>query len=199
MTALKALDCYVDAAPHIAELGADGYKAVFRYIFHSSAFKQMLTRSEAVALSAAGLRIGTIWENGTPTTDAYFTNTAAQFDASGAVARASAIGQPKGTEIAFAYDGDISVDVAVRYGRIVHDRVKAAGYLATAYGSGAVLQRLTQLGLIHGNGWLSQSKGFPGWNTWQPKADVVQGPAGRWRGIDVDSDLVQDLGITWKL
>ncbi|HXE63257.1 MAG TPA: glycoside hydrolase domain-containing protein [Bryobacteraceae bacterium] len=199
MTSIKALDCYIDSTPHIAQLKSEGFGAVLRYIFHSSGFKVPLTHAEALALSKAGIRVATIWENGYPNQDSYFTNEAAHFDAGGAVAKASSIGQPKGSLIVFAYDGDISVDVAVRYATIVHSDVKAGGYLASAYGSGAVLRRLSELGLIHDAGWLSQSKGFPGWADWKPDADVVQGSVGKWHGIDVDWDTVQDTGITWQI
>lgn len=199
----KALDTYKvqEVVANAARLVAAGYTAVGLYLFRSSAFKQKLTRAAALAISKAGLYIFTVWENGQPTTAEYFSALRGDSDAVYAIEEAEAIGQPKDTPIYFAVDYDAKeADLAyiTAYFRQVRPKVVAAGYKVGAYGSGMVLAHLASLGLIQYS-WLSQSKGFAGYQAWKAKANIVQGASTTILGMDVDTDTINGNAGGWKI
>ena len=181
-----------EAALEVAQIKAAGYSAVAGYYFHSSAFKQLITAADARLMSAQGLYTVSVWENGYPTTPGYFTASQGAYDASGAIARATAAHQPLGTPIYAAYDCDLSDTDVVRafgYAKAFHDAIKAAGYLASAYGCGALLEYLSHAGYICNAGWLSQSKSWNGFDRWVNSASIVQYAECHVLGLDVDIDI----------
>lgn len=81
-------------------LQQNGYTFACRYYCtHTSMPEKKLTAAEAQALSAAGIYIVAVWENGSPTDPSYFSETKGQSDALAAHAFAGSIGQPAGTPI----------------------------------------------------------------------------------------------------
>ncbi|MFK4996492.1 hypothetical protein ACI39X_27495, partial [Klebsiella pneumoniae] len=65
--------------------------------------------------------------------------------------------------------------------------LKDSDYLPGIYGPGSIcMKAIDKLGLKYG--WLSQSTGFPGYQEYKPKANIVQGKATVWHGIDIDLD-----------
>ena len=189
----KGFDAYASMKHGVAEkFAADGYGFSAGYLFTHSAFKVLRDRSECEAVSKAGMSNVFIYENGAPTTNAYFTPAQARLDAVHAPPLALAAGAPTNADAAvyFAVDGDCSADIdgpVAAYFKIVHAAVKASGLACGVYGSGAVCKMLTQLGYVSRT-WLSQSTGFPGYLAWLPYADIVQGRAVVAHGIDIDLD-----------
>jgi len=93
---------------YLACLKTNGIDFIFRY--YSTTTKQpekRLTISEAKAISAAGVEIVTVYEDG-PTTLSYFSKNRGQKDGKNAHQYARAIGQPSGSAIYFAIDYDAS-------------------------------------------------------------------------------------------
>lgn len=189
----KGFDAYASMKHGVAEkFAADGYGFSAGYLFTHSAFKVLRDRSECEAVSNAGVSNVLIYENGAPTTDAYFTPSQARYDAQHAPALAVATGAPTDGSVAlyFAVDGDCSADIdgpVAAYFKIVHAAAKAAGFAVGVYGSGAVCKMLIGLGYVSKT-WLSQSTGFPGYHDWEPYADIVQGRSANVHGIDIDYD-----------
>jgi len=196
---MKAIDTpnAAGAAAQAANIAAAGYSAVFLYYFVHSAFKSLLDADVAKALSAAGLTVGSVFENGSPTVIDYFTVEQANTDAHAAFALAQAAGQPTGSAVYFTTDCDIDDDqvpTIVAYYTEVH-RVFGvlAGdgdkYLVGAYGPGVIFQPLIDAGVIHFT-WLSESHGFNGSPEWVGKADVVQLTSTFGFGLDIDTNTL---------
>lgn len=199
----KAFDTYrADlVAQKAAEIKAEGISAVGLYYFASSAFKRLLTRDLARQISAAGLYLFSVWENGFPTTGGYFTQSRGAYDGARAAACALSAGQPSGTPIYFAVDYDASVsDLAgiTAYFTALKPLLKADGYLAGVYGSGLVCRHLDDAGLVEKT-WLSQSRGFSGYEGWLAHADIVQGPSQQLLGMDVDTDTTTGSAGGWQV
>jgi hypothetical protein len=182
------------------KLVESGRTFVCRYYFSYSKFKDQLTRTEALALSKAGLFIISVWENGFPTSADYFTAQRGRDDAKAAVQRAIEAGQPKGTPIYFAVDADIAAHAADAYFIAVNHTMQALGspYKVGAYASGAVLAHLTVKGLIAFR-WLAQSRGWSGFEKGKETADIIQGKEGELFGIDVDLDWTEGHGGGWQV
>lgn len=193
----KGLDSFNDLTPYVAQLKAEGFAFVCRYYFKFSKFKKVLTASEAKALQAAGIGVVSIYENGNPIESSYFTVNRAQADAQGALDCAKNAGQPKGTVIYFAVDGDVPASSVLSYFRTLTPLVKAGGYKVGVYGSGVVCKKLMELDLVEMT-WLSQSSGWAGHKDWAPHADIVQGPVATWKGLDVDWDTAMGNPGTWS-
>lgn len=188
----KGLDVAEDATPHIADLVDAQYQFVGRY-YNVNRPSKNLTRAEAEALSAAGLSIVVVWENGFPTSAAYFSNARGVSDGNAAHQYASGIiQQPEGSAIYFAVDYDASrgdVDgVVTEYFRGVRAALQASEspYRAGVYGSGATCGALLDKGLVS-YAWLSQSTKFRGSKTFK-RWHIKQGPEATICGMDADSD-----------
>lgn len=196
----KGLDSPKNLAPHAADLVAKGYGWVARYLFDHSSFKDLLTHSEAVALSKAGLYIVSVWENGFPTTDGYFTAAQGGIDGAHAARHAFDAGQPAGTPIYFAVDHDVDPHITLPYFQQVRVGLRGAGahYLAGVYGSGAVCELLHNGGFVS-HTWLSQSKGWRGYLDEKAVADIVQGSEVGVVGIDVDLDVSDGAAGGWRV
>jgi Domain of unknown function (DUF1906) len=194
----KGFDTFKNVADKATQIKADGYGWVARYYFKASGFKVLLGKPEAVTISAAGLYIVSVYENGFPTSNAYFTEDQGKIDSENAVRCAQAAGQPQGSAIYFAYDADLDPNAVMDYAKAVHAIVKAAGYITGCYGSGAVCKALSEAGYVSKT-WLSQSHGFRGYAQWQNNADIVQGPEGHYLGLDIDADTSGGNAGGWKI
>lgn len=200
----KAFDAY--AAKAVAEnAGAiveAGYVGVGLYYFRTSGFKQLLTADIASALSAAGLFIFSAYESGEPVTAAYFTTDQANADAHVAAVRAIDAGQPGDTPIYFAVDYDASPDDLPAIRAYFAEITRVFGVVGSphkigVYGSGLVCRHLSDAGLPFT--WLSQSRGFAGYNDWKPRANIVQGPVSKFGDIDIDTDTTFGNSGAWKI
>ena len=136
----------------------------------------------------------------TPTNDAYFTAAQGGIDGAHAARRAHGAGQPAGTPIYFAVDGDVTPERALPYFQAIRNALCGAGarYSAAVYGSGAVCRLLERCGLVS-HTWLSQSRGWRGYLEESRWADIVQGDEGTIVGLDVDHDVSDGSAGGWKI
>src|SRR5437660_814658 len=192
----KGLDVEVDCSPQIDCLTSEGFEFVGRY-YNTNRPSKNLTLTEAQALSAAGITIVVVWENGFPTKASYFSNAKGISDATGALKMASEIGQPEGSAIYFAVDYDASAaDVSgpvSQYFQGVKGVFDAADqqYAIGVYGSGATCQSLLNAGVVS-FAWLCQSTGFLGSKTFTA-FNIKQGPETEICGMDADRDEAPDV------
>jgi hypothetical protein len=196
----KGFDTPGDPTSIAAKLVSEGYTFVAMYYFKSSAFKKLLTKERAAALSNAGLYIVSVFENGYPTRATYFTAEKGLYDATWAVQRAQEATQPQGSPIYFTVDYQGTVKLAKEYFRKLSAKVRSNGYKVGVYGSGEICKALKEADLVDYT-WLSQSTGFPGYTEWKPKANIVQGKQGQLHGLDVDVDTSNPIlgGGGWKI
>jgi len=173
------IDVAGNVTPHLDQLKAFGVQVVFRYYAsHTHLPGKILTPAEAQAISAAGLMIGAVWENGFPTTREYFTLDQGRADAVRAVVLAKGLGQPAGSAIYFAVDCDLAyVDINTRlfnyFVGIKHTDL--LGYRVGVYGSGLECEKMTDWGLAEFS-WLAGAKDWEGYETFLPRATIVQRP-----------------------
>lgn len=194
----KGLDANGDLRMYANKLAGLGYSFVCRYI--NPGKLQPLTVTESQALSDVGLYIISIWEEGSPIHPGYFNADRGGADGSGSVSAAQYLGQPVGTPIYFAVDYDAASEdlpAIASYFSAVHSRVKAAGYAVGVYGSGLVCQDLSQIGWVSKT-WLSQSRGFAGYDEWKDQADILQGVETQVLGLDVDLDTANGDAGGWQ-
>ena len=175
-----------------------GVETIIRYYSRDSvpSAAKRLHQSEAVALAAAGLRIGIVYEGRRGNDIDYFDHDVGIDD--GAYARMYAqytIGQPAGSTIYFGIDTDadprkgkdeIKKRVIPYFEGIAEAFARNTGdlnYVAGVYGSGAVCQALLDAGLVKMT-WLAQSTGWAGyqkflasrqWNLLQAMDTVIAG------------------------
>lgn len=134
----KGFDCATPLTEGTAELFfADGFEFVCRYLVPSG--WKRLTKEEADAISAAGLKIVSIFE--TSASRALGGRNAGLVDGTAAKQTAFAVGQPAGSRIYFAVDFDATPS---QMGTVL-DYIKAASeatpeFLTGVYGSAAVIE-----------------------------------------------------------
>lgn len=179
----------------------DGYSAAGVYYFRSSGFKERMTWQLAAELSKH-LWLVSVWENGRPTSPAYFSSIMGFHDGSEAMGEAKIIRQPLRTPIYFAVDYDASIDdlPAIRDYFLSVNKMLKGQYHVGAYGSGLVLGYLRDEGLINYT-WLSQSHGFAGYDNLLKSGgvNIIQGPEHTVFGLDVDEDTTAGNGGGWKV
>jgi hypothetical protein len=188
----KGLDIQVDCTSKIDCLTSEGFEFVGRY-YNTNNPSKNLRLTEAQALSAAGITIVVVWENGFPTKTSYFSKAKGASDATAALKMASeSIGQPAGSAIYFAVDydataADVSGPISL-YFQGVKSVFDAAGkqYAIGVYGSGATCKALLDAGLVT-FAWLSQSTGFRGSKTFTA-FNIKQGPEATTCGMDADGN-----------
>jgi C1A family cysteine protease len=187
--ATLVIDTNDNVTAHIAHLKARGVKAVGRY-YSSSAWKR-LTQSEARQVSAAGIKLFTVFENDG---DPVLSSDAGISHGQIALQQAHQIGQPEGSAIYFALEhlpsGYRAVHVPGIKTYVSGLRVALQGkYKLGVYSDGVVCDALLAAGLCDYT-WLSASSSFEGskafyqsgrWNLAQ-KASVDQ----NWDGLSVD-------------
>ncbi|NBD23169.1 DUF1906 domain-containing protein [Paenibacillus glycinis] len=192
----KGLDTTVNCHSLAAAIKEAGYDFVCRYYNRNNLGKN-LTATEAAALSNAGLHIVAVWENGYPTSRAYFSYEAGKKDGADACRCARSVGQPAKTPIYFAVDYDASAeDLAGDVGAYMRGIVdafqgaKAAGgeYAIGIYGSGRTCRHMLNANPSVSYAWLAESRGWSGhdafgdWNIKQLSGATVA-------GIPVDTNV----------
>lgn len=163
------LDTNRDVRPYADWAKSQGFTVIMRY-YTALASAKMLTRAEALGLSAKGFRLGAVYQDRGRLASDF---SAAHGTAAGKRALDYAmgtIGQPRGSGIYFSVDFDASqkeIDQhilphfqSIRAAMIEHGESEPS-YRLGAYGSGLVLKSLLDEGVIE-LAWLSMSMGFRG-------------------------------------
>lgn len=186
------------------ELKQAGYHFIARYYNQNNPHKN-LTKTEAQALTQAGLYIVAVWENGYPTSVSYFSQEVGESDATSAYNYAKhTIGQPKDSTIYFAVDFDASPtdlsEFVHHYFQKIIDTFKELGneYHIGVYGSGLtceyILKNFSEISytwLAESSGW-SNSRTFEQWN-------IKQVGSGTEVGFSVDFNEAQGDGGGFRL
>jgi len=177
------IDASTDCSPIAGTLAAAGLNFVGRYYANSG--RKRLGASEYQVLRTVGLKVVAVWEDGRPTSAAYFSYAKGVDDGSSAYHDALSIGQPVGTPIYFAIDYD-ATDADL--GGVINDYLKgiAVGLKSAAngsddhpigvYGSGATC-RFAILRKLASYTWLAMSSGWRGfdfadWNVKQSEGET---------------------------
>lgn len=142
----KGVDC---AQPLNADkakaLAAEGYQFAARYLVPSAYAWKRLTRKEAEAITAAGLRIISVFETSANRPAGGAAN--GQADGKAAYTEATMIGQPSGSAIYFAVDYDAQpkdYDAIASYLRAAEKEIP--GYETGVYGSYEVVEAMRKRG-----------------------------------------------------
>lgn len=169
----KGFDANRDLTPFATGLKAAGYDFAGRY-YNVNNHSKNLTLAEAQALTAAGIGIIAVWENGFPTAAGYFNYQKGVYDGTSSYHYAlDQIGQPSGTPIYFAVDYDASAPdtsgPVTQYFQGVADAFQTISsgspiYKIGVYGSGLVCSALLNGGKASYT-WLAQSMGWGGSRT----------------------------------
>jgi hypothetical protein len=192
----------LDAAiANAAALKADGIETIAGYFFGGPSWKQLLTAERAKALSAAGFSLISIYETN-PTNIGYFTNQRAIQDAATALVRAVDAGHPTSAPIFLAADTDVpeaDMGTVCAYFSVARGHLKLhSQYHIGVYGSGALCQRLMELGLVEAT-WLSESTGWNGYDDWKDKADILQIESVTLHGVSCDTDELRKASVAWTV
>ncbi|HTW51961.1 MAG TPA: DUF1906 domain-containing protein [Stellaceae bacterium] len=181
---IHGIDMATDSSDVAGELqGRPWLHFVARYYRDPSSRWPALSPAEAQRLTAAGVKIVTVWEWHS-TNPVYFTYASGYTDALAAYRQARAVGQPPGSAIYFAVDFNArggALYQVDQYFRGVNAGLAAAGggrspYQIGVYGSGAVCaaikgERLAQYAWLSGSTSWDGSAGYTAWN-------IKQAPAG---------------------
>lgn len=198
---VAGIDCALDCTVQAPAIAAAGKTFVVRYFRNGASSFPRLKASEAQALSAAGLKVVSIWESASDK-PSHFSRTTGLDEGSSAYTQALAAGQPAGTPIYFAVDFDCN-DNQLASG--IHDYFQAiasifdqmghgaSAYKVGVYGSGRACRWLKAQGLATYT-WVALSHGwaefgsFTDWNIKQGANDHVL-------PFDYDVDLARgDFG-----
>jgi len=191
-------DTSTSTTPHIGCLKGK-VTFVARYLARGLGGK-VLTRQEALALTNAGIRIVSVWESGTPTSSAYFTEAQGKADGNDAYQLAERIGQPKGTPIYFAVDYDATEDDVngpiahyfdgVGIGLAEAQALSSGNYGIGVYGSGRTCRLVISSNRASWS-WLAQSAGwaehstYTGWRIKQTGENALC-------DLTIDGDIAVD-------
>ncbi len=174
----------------VACLQSEGISFVGRYYSRTTHIEgKKLTQSEAKLLSDAGLLIVAVYEDG-PTSSSYFSAERGAADAAGAIAQASAIGQPERSAIYFTVDydattADIAGNITAYFAAL--NAALSGTYVTGVYGSGAVCSAILKAGYAQ-LAWLAQSTGWSGYSQFTAWS-IKQGPEQSICGLNSDSDV----------
>jgi hypothetical protein len=198
----KGLDTNVNMTKFAAAIRSQGYDFVCRYYNVNNPLKN-LTLGEAHVLSAAGLGIVVVWENGLPTSSGYFNYARGVHDGTCAYHYAQQeITQPAATPIYFSVDYDASAADVQACILPYFEGLKAGFntisqnspiYPIGVYGSGLVCTSVLKSG-IAGFSWLAQSMGYEGSREFQAsgKGNIVQLPCTEFKSavgnFSIDTD-----------
>jgi len=197
----KGFDATQDVSAQVAAIKAAGYDFVARYLSQSN--WKVIGTAEASAISAGGLGLVLVYEDG-PTTSDYFSFGRGQADGTRAAQQAGLLGAPAGTTLYFAVDYDASADdisgVVTQYFNGIAGALKSlaaangTAYNVGVYGSGATCSAITAAGLA-ACGWLAQSHGWGGYDTYSGWS-IRQGMPAVIAGLSVDpDDAIGDYGV----
>jgi len=163
-----------------------GVDFVFRYYsLTTHQPEKRLTKPEADALSAAGLQLGVVYEDG-PTDPSYFSNSRGQQDGANAYQYASLLQQATGSAVYFAVDYDASAEdvqgvITDYFNGVVQGMTNASGgsYQIGVYGSGLVCGSIKSNVAGVSFAWLAESTGWTNSSTyedWDVKQIVATSP-----------------------
>lgn len=146
MGTTKGIDCAVPLTAEKAKaMYAAGMRFACRYLVPASMAWKRLTRAEAEAITAAGLKIVSVFQRGTNDAKGGAANGAR--DGKAAYLEAKAIGQPEGTAIYFAVDYDAQpADYTAIEAYLRAAAKELPGYLVGVYGSFAVVEEMARRG-----------------------------------------------------
>lgn len=172
----KGIDCAIPlTAAKAKAIRAAGYEFAARYLVPEQYAWKRLTREEAEAITAAGLKIVSVFQRGT--SDAAGGAPNGTRDGKAAYREAKLIRQPEGTAIYFAVDYDAQpkdYDAIEAYLRAAAKEIP--GYQVGVYGSFAVVEamakRVPGIRLWQTYAW-SKGKRSSKVNIWQYKNDVT--------------------------
>lgn len=146
MATTKGIDCAVPlTAEKTRAMAAAGMKFACRYLVPASMAWKRLTREEAELITAAGMKIVSVFQRGT--NDAAGGAANGQRDGAAALQEAKLIGQPEGTPVYFAVDFDAQpkdFDAIEAYLRSAAKELP--GYQVGVYGSYAVVEEMARRG-----------------------------------------------------
>jgi peptidoglycan hydrolase-like protein with peptidoglycan-binding domain len=193
-TLQAGMDANVNCTQFASNIAAARIEFVVRY--YSKVSSKALTPAEARALSDAGLRLMTIYQDSNNKLD-FFTADIGTNQARKALDLAAGIGQPGASAIYFAVDFDPAPDDArgpvMEYFHAVHDVLASSPYSVGVYGSGLTCRLIRDSGFAKFT-WLSQSTGFRDYRAFLPQADVVQAAPARDlipKKLNIDDDIAQ--------
>lgn len=192
----QGFDATADCSAHAEAIRAAGYRFVGRYYFDIvSHAKVKLTLSEARALSAAGLYVVAVFENG-PDHPGYFSHAKGLSDGAAAFRYAAdQIGQPRDSPIYFAVDYDASAadldgPVAAYFAGLAEAFAVESGdggaFPIGVYGSGLACSKLLGSGAAE-FAWLAQATDWRGTSTFAGWT-LRQGESRTVLGLSVDLD-----------
>ncbi|WP_095204178.1 glycoside hydrolase domain-containing protein [Mesorhizobium carmichaelinearum] len=192
---VHGLDCATDCTAQSRAIAAAGKAFVVRYYRNGASGFPTLTAKEAKALTAAGVKIVTIWESASANVS-HFSRTTGLDEGTSAYKQAMLVGQPAGTPIYFAVDFDCSKDALAGsindYFQAIASAFAAMGngksaYSVGVYGSGRACTWLTAHGLVAYT-WLAMSKGWSGYAAYT-SWNIKQGPSDQLLPFDYDTDV----------
>ena len=188
-------------APQLKAIGYDFAARYYRRAPLTGGKGNAVSKEEVAALHENGLAFLPVYQN-TSNEVSYFTQVNAMADALAAVLKAEQMGQPEGTDIFFAVDCDpapFDIDQIKYYFEILNSLPTLRRWEVSAYGSGAVCAALKDEGLAK-HTWLSNAKGWRGYQEWLPKADVVQTtlPFTLPFGLEVDGNECRNPRCLWR-
>ena len=200
-----------DPSSEIAQMVAKGFAVLSIYQYYSNTPNKFRGQNrEGTALPDANCT----WTGASRTVEQE-----AELDVQAAIEQAQALGQPKGSAIYFGVDFNFTdsdrdtIDLMIRYFRVIKARMDAAGYKTGAYGSGHAHQILRDQGLIDYS-WISASRAFSrssafhrsgDWHLFQNQVDrewFGDTGSGCRRGLPIDTNVQNmfqdaDVGL-WR-
>ncbi len=193
-----------NVASHAASLKQHGIDFVFRYYSRTTHQpEKRLTLPEAEAISAAGLELAVVYEDG-PTSLDYFSNSRGHLDGVNAHHYAQALHQPPSSAVYFAIDYDATFQhisgAIYDYFRGVDQGMRDAGggsssYTIGVYGSGAACRWLKAHYSFVKYTWLAESTGWLGssnYTDWDVKQIIATGSLGGLTLHDYEDCQAQD-------
>lgn len=157
---VSIIDTNQNTKRFVENLAQVGVKTVGRYYSSPSAGEKILTKDEALAISAAGMSIFAVFEiSAAPSLDSQTGATHAGY----AKGQASAAGQPKGSAIYFAFDSNLDASHVAGV-KAYFDGVKSVlgnDYSYGVYSDGTICQAMLDSNICK-FAWLSASRSYDG-------------------------------------
>lgn len=199
----RGFDCYGVPSDAVLKRAFDrGFRLICPY-YGTAGSSKVLTADGARRITAASLLMLPVFE--VAADRPLHGRAQGSVDAAAAMIQARAAGQPHGTTICFAVDGDVDAGIAANRNALIayfggaKDTIGPT-YRVGAYGSGAVLTLLLDVGLVEIS-WLAGasrwrgSQDFDRAGLWDLKQHptIKIGAAGNELGIEYDPNDVRDI------
>jgi len=193
------IDLAVDPTPRLAALRSANVGTIFSYLSSiNPTGAKCWTPQRVRAVADAGMRVGLVHEGWGGVGGKGISTPDGSRDGKYCRERATELGAPKGSCVYFACDTDFVPSqitaLVLPYFKQIRSEFADGYYRVGIYGSGAVCSAAKSAGFVDLT-WLAQSRGWSGYVSWLPKADMVQGKVTKLAGLDVDTDKAQgDIG-----